>query len=83
MRSSKETAPTGENKTFEITTDSVIWDGEKILTASAPATFMCAAFVPAGRWEESEENRIWQRRMKKPISKVAAWCEAALMMQLA
>lgn len=31
VRSSKETAHTGENKTFEITADSVIWDGEKIL----------------------------------------------------
>lgn len=31
MRSSKETAPTGENETLEITTDSVSLDGAEIL----------------------------------------------------
>lgn len=45
---------------------------------------MCTAVLPAGkRWVESEENRIQQKKMKRPISKVATWHEAALMLQLA
>ena len=56
MRSSKETAPTGENETFEITTDSVSLDGEEILQP-LPHLPSCAPHLSLQEEDEKSQRQ--------------------------